>query len=375
VLVAGGGPAGSATAAALARLGRSVVLVERSGYDRPRLGEHVTPAVRPLLAAVGDAARLAAPHLPSHGISRSWGDPGTRHRDYLFDPHGSGLLLDRRRLDQDLAELAARAGATLWLRRRVTSVQREQTGCWLVAAVGPDRRAHQVTARFLVDATGRHAALARRLGAGRLRVDRLLGLAARLDLGPDGNAFGHRLLLESVEHGWWYATAVPHGRAVGVFLTDGDLLGGRSGGARSVWRDELQRTRLLRSVLASPAVPARCMVRPADSAILDRLHGREWLAIGEAAAAYDPLSSRGVVHAIRSGLAAAQAIDRALSGHIGELADHAAAERASFRQYLDERREVYLQERRWGASLFWRRRHERSTTAEARGRLARPWDS
>lgn len=45
-------------------------------------------------------------------------------------------------------------------------------------------------------------------------------------------------------------------------------------------------------------------VRPAESSRLDRAAGEDWLAVGDAASAWDPLSSQGVYRALVTGLEA-----------------------------------------------------------------------
>jgi 2-polyprenyl-6-methoxyphenol hydroxylase-like FAD-dependent oxidoreductase len=58
VLVIGGGPAGSVTAAALAREGLTVQLVERAHFPRYHIGESLTPSCRTVLDAIGIAKTL-----------------------------------------------------------------------------------------------------------------------------------------------------------------------------------------------------------------------------------------------------------------------------------------------------------------------------
>ncbi len=54
VIVAGGGPAGAATATHLARAGRAVLLLERARFPRDKpCGEFLSPPVRGLLQELG----------------------------------------------------------------------------------------------------------------------------------------------------------------------------------------------------------------------------------------------------------------------------------------------------------------------------------
>src|SRR6185312_13855027 len=83
---------------------------------------------------------------------------------------------------------------------------------------------HEVEAstRWIVDATGRAAAFARRSGARRHRLDRLIALAAHGEPAMD-RGFGGFTLVEAVELGWWYAARLPGGSAVVALMTDADL--------------------------------------------------------------------------------------------------------------------------------------------------------
>ena len=52
-IVVGGGPAGSAISILLAMSGARVALVEKGNYHAFRIGEHLPPAVRGALSALG----------------------------------------------------------------------------------------------------------------------------------------------------------------------------------------------------------------------------------------------------------------------------------------------------------------------------------
>jgi 2-polyprenyl-6-methoxyphenol hydroxylase-like FAD-dependent oxidoreductase len=94
---------------------------------------------------------------------------------------------------------------------------------------------------------------------------------------------------------------------------------------------------------------------PVPSYCLDRLCGERWLAIGDAASAYDPITAQGIVKSLSNGIHAAQAIQSWMSGTSDALQAFAQLVRTQYRRYVDLRRDLYRLEQRWPASEFWQR--------------------
>src|SRR5438105_15047029 len=68
VLVAGGGPAGSITAALLAREGVDVMLVEKAKHPRYHIGESLLTSVMPVLEFIDAKGRI-----DEHGFVKKYG--------------------------------------------------------------------------------------------------------------------------------------------------------------------------------------------------------------------------------------------------------------------------------------------------------------
>jgi flavin-dependent dehydrogenase len=340
VVVIGGGPGGAVTALLLARAGADVVLCEQSHYGVLRLGETLPPAVNPLLRRLGLWERfLALESMPSHQTASVWGADEPSERSVIFNPHGSGWHVERARFDHMLARAAAEAGARMLCGVRIHKVTR--TGADLLV-----ESREPIRARAVVDATGRSAAVARALGAARDRLDRLV-CAARvfaLEGQPVGDTF-----IEAVQDGWWYVSPLPGRRRLIALFTDAhDVVRARLA-TPDGWTTALAKSNHVRD-FASSRPDDRIHVVTCASHELRPCIGQDWISVGDAALAVDPLSSGGVAFALRSAEMVANVL---LGGDRSAYERFVAAEAHAYRQ---TRTRLYGWERRFADRDFWRAR-------------------
>jgi flavin-dependent dehydrogenase len=372
VAIAGGGPAGAAAAIALARRGRRVLLAEAGEGRWPRIGEGLPPSTRALLRELGVLDRvLANGHRRSPGTIAFWGADTAHVEDTLFGLHGDGLQLDRARFDGGLRATARAVGAEVHEGAHLRLLERGDADALhtfeLRIGAEPPR---SVRARWLIDAGGRAATLSRACGAQRIVHDRLLAFHQRLIGGAATDRDG-RTWVEAVADGWWYSVLLPSDERLIVFLGD---FSGDDGPAER--RALLHGDGLWRKLRAAPRLQALCgdhgwrphgTVSGADagSAELDRAGGERWLAVGDAALAFDPLSSKGIANALYTGLRAAAAIHESEMGDPDAVSAYARHLREIHRVYREQRRTFYALERRWPESDFWRARGSASVAAES----------
>lgn len=354
VLIVGAGPAGAVAALNLAPF-RRVLLVERRAEPSPRIGESLVPAARRLLADMGLLESfLAEGHEPWYGNRSVWGGRVPHETDFLRDPDGPGFHLDRRRFEQWLREAARARGAELLCPATLQRVERDgnQWRAWLET----DASAWMMTADLLIDAGGRAAPLARRLG-GRAHVfDRLV---CSWLYGRDREGAARGLThVEAVEDGWWYTAPLPCGRRVLAFHTDADLPSARLVRERVGLLSHARKARELSSLLdeAGFEPETECERTAAHGAALESCVGEGWLAAGDAAASFDPLSSQGLLNALFTGLAAAEAAERHLCGDTHALEEYRQTVRGITAAYCRHLADQYAAQTRWPEAPFWRRR-------------------
>ena len=354
VLVCGAGPAGCAAALALRQAGVAhVALVDWPLQRAWAVGESATPDVGPMLARLGlpDAMRG---HAAYQGNLSLWG--GRREiDDFLHRGRGSGWHLDRDAFDAMLRAAAAARGVRLVRPAKVDQLAWERQGWSVRTSEGGEWRA-----QVLVDATGRRADLATRLGARRQRVDTLVALGA-IVAQPEFGGLAGLSMVEPFEHGWWYAAPQRDARAVVCLMTDRELARALSLRDDGRFRQAWAATRELARRLPPPAQPIEIASFAADSGCLDRAAGLGWIAIGDALMSFDPLSSSGISGALADGLAVADTLQpwladpRAMGASARAWAQRADA---SWRRFIEQRRRHYAAETRWPGSAFWLARRE-----------------
>ncbi len=352
VAVLGGGPAGAAAALSLRQLRPAlrVVLVEASRYTAWRVGETLSPGCRELLAGLGCwEAFLGEGFLESYGTRAAWGGGEIYDHEFLFSARGNGWHVDRARFDAMLCAAAQAAGAEILAETRFAGAERLDGGWSLALRRRGDRQS--IAASWVIDATGRTTAFAVRQGARRVAADKLVGVAVRFRAaGSDAST-----LVEAQPDGWWYSAALPESGLIVAWMSDADLVRRQGLSDRARWFQQLAQSRHTVARVKEATAEAGPIVRAAHSQRLSAFGGDGWVAAGDAACTFDPLSSQGILKALRTGKIASFVALDGLEGR-ASLARYERLLEAEYQQYLETRAGFYGEERRWPASPFWARR-------------------
>jgi 2-polyprenyl-6-methoxyphenol hydroxylase-like FAD-dependent oxidoreductase len=173
----------------------------------------------------------------------------------------------------------------------------------------------------------------------------------------------NRTFIESCADGWWYSALTPNGRRTVSFQTDADLLPGQQWRTREWFAERLGQTRHLSAMLQAHdydfTEPPR--LTSAHSGRLERFSGNGWLAVGDAAMSFDPLSGQGILKAMRSGMMAAEAL---VAGDQTAFCDFERLNESEWQQFATMRNEYYQLERQWGTEPFWERRKRAASSRE-----------
>lgn len=327
VLVVGGGPAGSVTAAALAREGLRVRLVERSHFPRYHIGESLTPSCRTVLDAIGIATSL-----DTHGFVLKYGGAIRWDDDaWFFDWGQMGVnswQVDRAEFDQLLLGHAQASGADVTTGVTARSVSFAQ-GRPVAVTCAPDDGEPYVVDGFsqLIDATGRAGLLSvRHLGTRHpeptLRNIAIWGYWRNAATLPDTPKGGINII--SSPAGWYWIIPLAGDRASIGFVTRKDWFAERRlafESADDMYHALVDESGAVRALLDEARYLGPVRVETDYSYAAERFCGPGYMLVGDAACFLDPLLSTGVHLALYSAINAAACI---ASVHRGEVTEEAA---------------------------------------------------
>ena len=356
VAIVGAGPAGSLAARQLAAFGFDVVLVHQPRRNRQHLGESLSASAPRLLGSYGLElpASVYAPRPGDHFVR--WGGREDRIAAQPEAGGGEGQRLIRRDRLDDWARSEARAAGARVVEGSAARTPEAGHGALVIRRRGEDDL--QITARALVDASGRSGVLTR--GERDWPDFRTTALTAHYAPGEREGT-----VIETFRDGWvWSAPVVGGRRDVTVMLDAEDS----AGSPEERFREAVDLVDLAGFVTGDPLTPVRAAdVTPYRARAAAASGGAPLIAIGDAASALDPLSGLGTMKAMDSGLTAAVVLRTALARPPDAplaLGFHEAKERGLALETEARVAGFYAEEERFGEREFWRRR-SRKTAAPA----------
>jgi len=296
-----------------------------------------------------------AQHQRCTGNTVIWGDDQPHDRYFFTETMGDGWHINRAYFEQQLCQAAKDIGA-YWLHGHHFLNREQGEDHSLIQCTTNTGSTISIKAAFAIDASGRTATLARKAGAARQSLDRLTGYYAIAPVPL--TSLRSTTFIEATADGWWYAAALSHNSTVINFMTDADIHPTDNQPLPDWLLQKFRQTVHLQQRLLLPASTAlqQVMAKPASTSCLTVPAGKNWLAVGDAACTYDPLTSYGITAALGSGLYAALAVADYLNGN--ELATDAYChlQQTTFNNCLSLLQYQYSLEQRWPESKFWKRR-------------------
>ena len=317
VLVIGGGPAGSTAAALLAERGHRVTLLEKAHHPRFHIGESLLPANLPLLEKLGVAEEVKAIGLEKWGAE--FVSPMHDHQqsfefaDALDKSMPMAYQVRRAEFDEILIRNASRKNA------RVVEGCEAQNVEFLADNAGVRVQAqHQngskeiVTARFVLDASGRDTFLGGRLKAKQRNPKHNSAAIYGHFKGAErneGKAAGN-ITIFWFDHGWfWFIPLLDGTTSVGAVMWPYYLKTRAQKPLEIFLHETIALCKPLQARLQHAQLVSSVEATGNYSYVCDRTHGNHYLLLGDAYTFIDPVFSSGVMLAMQSAFVGADTVD------------------------------------------------------------------
>lgn len=321
VVIIGGGPAGCSAAAILAEAGRKVLVLERERFPRYKVGESLIPFTYHPLKRLGLIERMRASHFVKKYSVQFVSPSGKASQPFYFSSRYDENVAQtwqvlRSEFDQILMENAREKGATIW---------EETRACGLISEGGTTRGVQiqlagggemTITASMTLDCSGKEAFVATKK-RWRKRDPRLNKVAVwtyyRGAMRDEGIDAGATTVAFVPEKGWfWY---IPQHQdmvsvgvvAEGIYLTRGSLKD-----PTAIFEREIGQNLWIKEHLAPGKQIGKHYVTSEYTFRSEYCAAEGLLLLGDAFGFLDPVFSSGLLLALKSGVLAGEAVDRAL---------------------------------------------------------------
>ena len=363
--VIGGAFSGASTALLLQRRNPAwrVVIVEKTAEFDRKVGESTTEVSSCFLTRVlGLSGHLAHCQLPKQGL-RMWFartpedafDEGVEI-GAMYNSRLSGFQVDRATLDEHVLSLAVAAGCELWRPAKLQQIELGGAGRnVLTVSIGGETRV--LKAKWVVDASGRAAVIARKRGELRPLAEHPVNalwarftevkdwdgaeMRARFPKWADATKTTRGLATNHLMgHGWWCWIIPLKGGDTSIGLVYDTRLFQPAAGATigDRLRAHFQTHPVGREMLGeAQAVAGDQRAFSSLPYVCERIAGDGWVLAGDASGFIDPLYSPGLDFCAFTAQGAQGLISRALEGEAvnAEIDDYNARFAFCFRAWFD----------------------------------------
>ncbi|NEQ37392.1 MAG: hypothetical protein F6K40_14415 [Okeania sp. SIO3I5] len=307
VVIIGRGIAGLCLSVLLQRKGIEHFLVAREMQQKViALAETLPPSALAMIQQLGLREVFEENALEKTlGYHSLWGSSKVQDVNFYFHhPYNYGLKLDKQLLLEKLegcldSHRCLQCKDWFW---------EEEERC---IRVNSAEKVFDLYGQIFVDATGRKKALLRKLGIGSTVHDKQIAFSCHLPRIRHPK-IKHGVFTEAFKGGWGIVSSLDQKTNVMTLYAEKGSPQGLKMREYHHWQTLLSETQILQAFLANEVL-SPVLVSAANSICSNEIAGSDWLALGDAAIAFDPLSSHGIANAVYTAWQAAEAIEERLS--------------------------------------------------------------
>lgn len=349
VIIVGKGISGLILSILLKEKGIDHVVLDRVEKRKVMtLPETVPPSALVLLESLNLLELFEKSSSKTFGYHSLWGSDRITDNNFFFhNPYKYGLKLNKQALLKDLEEIVSdnvvQFNDLMEINRSAENVS---------IKIKSNNAVRTINSRVIVDATGRNRNVLKHLGIASEHYDNLVALSCLVPRIKHPK-LTHSVFVESFENGWGIVSSLNDEiNGMTIFTQQRNPILPQLKSYRH-WKEALTKTKILKDFL-SDELDRKVVGGDANSSRASIIAGSNWLAIGDAAISFDPLSSHGISNAIYCANEASKAIESHLeNGSDNQFKNYEDTLTQIFSEYLKHKTKLYGTERRWKESSFW----------------------
>ncbi|MFT4152910.1 NAD(P)/FAD-dependent oxidoreductase [Parafilimonas sp.] len=348
VIIIGGGITGSIASILLNNKGYRIGIIEKSSLSDFKPGESLDPKCKVFFQNLNIG--LTSTNTTEYfGYSSLWASKSIDHNDFIFNPYGNGISIDRVLFEKSLISQSKLNGILCYLEVSINEIC--FNGEFWNIQINKNEAFQKIKAKFLIVATGRKMPFKFFLSK-KTFFDRLICLSGisstEIKVGSQNT-----LYIESLQEGWYYTNILPGKKRVMSIFTDNDLL---------IKEHADYYKKQILSTIWYNSIDSACLNKVENVFVCDARtswsniqSGKGWLLLGDTAYTIDPLSGQGIYKNLQMIQFCVDNFESFLHCHEEALKDYVSFNKKNFERYWLARSDAYQMGNRWH-SKFWERR-------------------
>lgn len=291
ILIVGKGVSGLVLNYLLKKKGILTILVDRdSSTNSPILAETIPPATLTLLNKLKLLPLFKNCATPTYGYQSKWHTETIVDEPFFkYNPYKYGLKLNKRKL---LTQLENNSKSITISCNYILDIGHKQDK---VITQLDNLEKTIIESDLIIDATGRKRAVLKKLNIIEKKYDENLAFICYVP--KTGPHLKYNFFTESFKDGWGTISNLNETTDIITLYTNKDTLLHKKLSSFSNWESILTNTQVLKKYLPYKG-SFKIIGKQANSSIASKIYNNNCLAIGDAAIAFDPVSSHGISNAI-----------------------------------------------------------------------------
>lgn len=334
VLIVGKGISGILLSVLLKKHGISSIVLNKTTTSAPIiLAETIPPSTLTLLKDCKLLDTFEKTATKTYGYQSIWNNEFVDQSFFAMNPFKYGLKIEKNKL---LKELSSEVQDQIIGYNKL--VQLTLNTDTVITQVKEGKKELQIESDLIVDATGRKRQVLKHAGISSINYDDTLAFICYLPkTGPD---LKYGFFTEAFAGAWGTLSDLNETtRILSLYASKKNKLH-QSFRDYSQWRKILAQTKVLKLALPEQG-NFKVYGKQANSSVPSKIAFNNILSIGDAAIAFDPISSHGISNAIYTAKEASTTIKKYLIGDVNSFSEYEENMYNIFNEYLKQKEKLY----------------------------------